>query len=205
MANMNEMTIGEFTNVFNYLLDNNMEICDEGGSPIAICIEGAAGIGKTSLVKQVADERNMTTCTLNLSQLEEVGDLVGFPQKEVMLQYKTKEGNTKTVWWPESNLSRVPANVTVTNNTRMGYAPPAWLPKEENENGTIMLVDDFTRANSLFMQAIMELINTASYISWKLPKKTFIVLTSNPDNGEFIRPFHYQYEPAQRDRGRLDA
>lgn len=35
------------------------------------------------------------------------------------------------------------------------------------------------------MQATMELINTASYISWKLPENTTVVLTSNPDNGEF--------------------
>ena len=35
------------------------------------------------------------------------------------------------------------------------------------------------------MQATMELINTASYISWKLPKNTTVVLTTNPDDGEF--------------------
>lgn len=91
----------------------------------------------------------------------------------------------KTLWWPENNLARVPANVTVTNNTRMSYAQPAWLPNEENPNGVILLLDDYTRANSLFMQATMELINTASYISWKLPYNTTICLTSNPDNGEF--------------------
>ena len=67
----------------------------------------------------------------------------------------------------------------------MGYAPPAWLPREENPNGCILLLDDYTRANSLFMQATMELINTAGYISWNLPKYTTICLTSNPDDGEF--------------------
>lgn len=40
-------------------------------------------------------------------------------------------------------------------------------------------------ANSLFMQACMELINTGKYISWKLPKYTNIVLTTNPDNGGY--------------------
>lgn len=44
---------------------------------------------------------------------------------------------------------------------------------------------DNKMANSLFMQATMELINTASYVSWKLPKYTSILLTSNPDSGEF--------------------
>lgn len=40
-------------------------------------------------------------------------------------------------------------------------------------------------ANSLFQQAIMELICTGKYISWKLPKYTNILLTSNFDNGSY--------------------
>ena len=185
MENMNEMTISEFTDVFNYLLDNNRELQEKGLTPIAIGIEGEAGIGKTSLVQQVAQKRGMTICKLNLSQLEEVGDLVGFPQKEVLLKWKTKEGGTKTIWWPENLLSKVPQNVQVTSTTRMGYAPPAWLPKEENPNGCLVVLDDYTRGNQLFMQATMELINEGKYISWSLPKNTSIILTTNPDDGSF--------------------
>lgn len=179
------MTISEFTDVFNYLLDNNKELQEKGLTPIAIGLEGQAGIGKTSLIQQVAEKRGMTLCKLNLSQLEEVGDLTGFPQKEVLLQWKTKEGQTKTKWWPENLLNKVPQNVTVTSNIRMGYATPSWLPREENPNGVILCLDDYTRANQLFMQATMELINEGKYISWSLPKYTSICLTSNPDDGEF--------------------
>lgn len=185
MNQLNEMTISEFTDVFNYLLDNNKRLQEEGNTPIAIGIEGAAGIGKTSLIQQVAEKRGMTLCKLNLAQLEEVGDLVGFPQKEVLLQWKTKDGTMKTKWWPENLLNRVPDGVTVTNNTRMGYATPAWLPREENPNGCILALDDYTRASQLFMQATMELINEGKYISWSLPKNTTICLTTNPDDGEF--------------------
>ena len=46
MANLNEMTISEFTGVFNYLLDNNKELCEKGQTPIAIGLEGEAGIGR---------------------------------------------------------------------------------------------------------------------------------------------------------------
>ena len=185
MANLNEMTISEFTGVFNYLLDNNRQLQEKGLTPIAIGLEGEAGIGKTSLIQQIAGKRGMTLCKLNLSQLEEVGDIVGFPMKEVLLQWKTKDGQVNTKWWPESMLSRVPAGVQVTSTTRMGYAPPAWLPKTENPNGTILVLDDYTRGNQLFMQATMELINEGKYISWSLPKNTTICLTTNPDDGEF--------------------
>ena len=182
---MNEMTISEFTEVFNYLLDNNKELQDKGLTPIAIGLEGEAGIGKTTLVEDIAKKRGMTFCKISLSQLEEVGDLCGLPVKEILLRWKTKDGEIKTKWWPESLLSKIPQNVQVTEQTRMGYATPAWLPREDNPNGTILLLDDYSRANQLFMQATMELINTAGYISWKLPKNTSVVLTSNPDNGEF--------------------
>ena len=74
MANLNEMTISEFTGVFNYLLDNNRQLQEKGLTPIAIGLEGEAGIGKTSLIQQVAENRGMTLCKLNLAQLEEVGD-----------------------------------------------------------------------------------------------------------------------------------
>ena len=185
MANLNEMSISEFTDVFNYLLDNNRKLEEEGLTPIAIGLEGEAGIGKTAICEEVAQKRGMTFCKISLSQLEEVGDLCGMPIKEVMLQWKTKDGEIKTRWWPESNLSKVPQGITITNNMRTSYASPAWLPREENKNGVIVLLDDFSRANPLFMQATMELINTASYIGWKLPKNTSIVLTSNPDDGSY--------------------
>ena len=111
--------------------------------------------------------------------------LVGFPQKEVLLQWKTKEGELKKRWWPENLVSKVPAGVQITSNTRMGYAPPAWLPSEENQNGTILVLDDFVRASSLFTQATMDLINECKYISWSLPKNTTICLTNNPDDGSY--------------------
>lgn len=197
MTNLNEMILSEFTEVFNYLLDNNKQLEEQGLTPIAIGIEGAAGIGKTSLIQQVAEKRGMTLCKLNLSQLEEVGDLVGFPQKEVLLQWKSKDGTIKTKWWPENLLSKVPPNVTVTSNTRMGYAVPSWLPQEENPNGCILCLDDYTRANALFMQATMELINEGKYISWSLPRNTTICLTTNPDDGEFSVQ---SLDPAQKTR-----
>ena len=74
MSNLNEMTISEFTDVLNYLLDNNRKLEEQGLTPIAIGLEGEAGLGKTSLVQQVAEKRGMTLCKINLGQLEEVGD-----------------------------------------------------------------------------------------------------------------------------------
>lgn len=37
-----------------------------------------------------------------------------------------------------------------------------------------------------FIQAVMELVDRQEYISWKLPKDWHIILTANPDNGEYL-------------------
>lgn len=185
MDNLNEMTLKEFSEIFKYLLENNKNLQNEGKTPVAIGLEGAAGIGKTSIIQEVADELGMTLCKLNLAQLEEVGDLTGFPIKEVKVIGVNENGEEFQRWYPENLLATVPSNMTITSNIRMGYATPSWLPSEENPNGTILLLDDYTRASQLFMQATMELINEGKYISWSLPSNTTIVLTSNPDDGEF--------------------
>ena len=181
----NEMTLNEFKEVFSYLLDNNKHLEDSNLRPIAVGVEGEAGIGKTSLIEDIAKERGMTLCKVNLAQLEEIGDLVGMPMKECEVAW-IENGQVKDKrWMPESQTKNLDLRLKLTGRVRMSYAPPAWLPVDENPNGTIVFLDDYTRANSMFMQATMEIINTASYISWKLPKYTSIVLSSNPDDGQF--------------------
>ena len=181
----NEMTLNEFKEVFSYLLDNNKHLENSNLRPIAVGVEGEAGIGKTTLIEDIAKERGMTLCKVNLAQLEEIGDLVGMPMKECEVAW-IENGQVKDKrWMPESQTKNLDLRLKLTGRVRMSYAPPAWLPVDENPNGTIVFLDDYTRANSMFMQATMEIINTASYISWKLPKYTSIVLSSNPDDGQF--------------------
>lgn len=179
------MTLNEFKEVFTYLLDNNKHLEDNNLRPIAVGVEGEAGIGKTSLIEAIAKERGMTICKINLAQLEEIGDLIGMPIKEYEVAW-IENGQIKDKrWMPENQTKNLDLRLKLTGRVRMSYAPPAWLPADENPNGTIVFLDDYTRANSMFMQATMEIINTASYISWKLPKYTSIVLSSNPDDGQF--------------------
>lgn len=70
----NELTLNEFKELFIYLLTNNKKLEDEGQRPIAIGVEGPPGIGKTSIIESIAQEKGITICKLNLAQLEEVGD-----------------------------------------------------------------------------------------------------------------------------------
>ena len=66
----------------------------------------------------------------------------------------------------------------------MDFAIPSWVPKEE-DGSNILMLDDYSRANPLILQATMELLDKGELGSWKLPPNTQIILTSNPDNGEY--------------------
>jgi hypothetical protein len=66
----------------------------------------------------------------------------------------------------------------------MSYCPPEWIANKER--GGILLLDDWNRADTRFIQALMELIDRQQYISWTLPKDWHIVLTANPDNGDYL-------------------
>ena len=186
---VNTITLDEFKDICNYLIDNNKRLVDEGKKPTAICLEGEAGIGKTESVMEIARSRDMTIVKLNLAEIEEPADMLGFPLKEYKLKVKQEDGSFKEEWVAHDLLDlylrSACEDFQLTGDVRMSYATPAWLPREENPNGTIIFLDDFSRANSIILACILELINTGKYISWKLPKYTQIILSSNPDNGMY--------------------
>ena len=189
----NTVSMDQVKNLVNYTIDNNLKLQEEGKTPIALSLEATAGIGKTSIVRQIAEERGMGFTKLNMAQLEEAGDLIGFPQVEYECQVaklvKDKDGNVKrqilpgTVWLNAKQMDTMDKNsFRQTGKTRMGYAKPSWVP-EYNENGNIVFLDDYVRANPQLLQACMDLILEQQYVSWSLPKKTTILLSNNPDDG----------------------
>ena len=188
MAVTNTVSMSKVKDILNYTIDNNIRLQEEGGMPIAIGLEAEPGIGKTSIVEQVAKDRNMSYVKVSLSQLEEAGDLAGYPLKEFecqLLTRKKKEDGTytvtvapKPVWVNEKqieNNNNPNIKYQQTGKTRMGYAKPMWVP-DYNENGILVNLDDFSRANQQLIQATMELILTQGYMTWKFPKKTSVVL-----------------------------
>jgi hypothetical protein len=169
----------ELRDVIIHFIENNKYLQEKNDKPVALGIEGDAGLGKTSLVRQVANELNLNFVKLNLSQLEDIGDLVGFPVRQFELE---KEG--KKEWIDEQMVeSHLNSGYKSTGKNRTTNCPPDWLAGQTE--GGILLLDDYSRANSRFMQATMELINEQTYGTWSLPKGWTIILTTNPDNGEY--------------------
>ena len=175
-----QLNIDELKAFLGHMVKNNQFIQAQGKVPVAVNIEGDAGLGKTSSLMQLAKEMNMAVIKLNLSQIEELGDLVGFPFKE--FEVENKEGAKK--WVQETLLETyVKGGFRPTSQSRMSHAAPEWI--QGQQEGGFLILDDYTRADQRFMQATMELIDRQEYISWKLPKNWHIVLTTNPDNGDY--------------------
>jgi hypothetical protein len=197
MATSNQ-NIKELKNFIEHTITNNRFLQSKGKMPKAVEVIGESGIGKTSAIIQAAEEHELSFVKLNLSQIEELGDLIGYPKQEYQV-YKTvtpedkahlnfttvQVGKKIAKWVDKITLPKYEkAGYIVTGQTRMGYSAPEWIANKKN--GGILLLDDWNRADVRFIQAIMEIIDRQEYISWKLPKDWHIILTANPDNGEYM-------------------
>lgn len=175
-----KLNVDELKAFLKHIVKNNQHIQKEGKVPVAVNIEGEAGLGKTSAIVQLAEELKMDVVKLNLSQIEELGDLVGFPYKEFLMQRE----DGKQQWVQESLMvTYIKNKYRPMNQSRMSHAAPEWI--QGKKEGGFLVLDDYTRADHRFMQATMELIDRQQYISWALPKDWHIVLTTNPDNGNY--------------------
>ena len=174
-----QLNTNELKDFLKHIVKNNKQIQEDGKIPVAVNIEGDAGLGKTSAIMQLGQELDMHVVKINLSQIEEIGDLVGFPVKEFQIQ--NKEG--KTTWITEPQISAATKKGYKVVAKRMSHAVPEWI--QGKDEGGFLVLDDYTRADHRFMQACMELIDRQTYISWTLPKNWHIVLTTNPDNGDY--------------------
>ena len=183
-----ELTLEEVKQHIEFMIDNNRKLQDRGFYPIAVNIEGEAGTGKTSIIDQIAKERDYNYISLSLSQISDPSDLVGFPIKEY---YVCKEVDDPTEckceWITAELLETYKENgYTLTSEIRMGYAIPAWLKTIDPTKPLILNLDDYSRASPAILQSCNEIICRQSYVSWSLPKYSTVVCTSNPENGTYL-------------------
>jgi hypothetical protein len=86
-----KLTLNEASDMLKHIISNNRFLQANGKKLNAVELQGVSGIGKTSLVLQVAKELGLEVVKVNLSQIEEIGDIVGFPLRQ--FQMCTKEDN----------------------------------------------------------------------------------------------------------------
>ena len=194
-VNLQELTVD-----IQHLVNNNRFLQSNGDKPSAMEIVGEPGIGKTSCMLQIAKDLNLDIVKINLSQIEEIGDLVGFPIKQFMMYKEMGKPVNPSLNYTSAQAPKTKKmaawvdDVAVDEYLKQGYkftgqkrtasCPPEWIANKKK--GGILLLDDWNRADMRFIQAVMELIDRQEYISWKLPKDWHIILTANPDNGDYM-------------------
>lgn len=61
--------------------------------------------------------------------------------------------------------------------------PPRWVPSSKGPG--ILMLDDFNRADDRILRGLMPLLQDGQLVSWVLPDQWRIVLTANPDSGDY--------------------
>jgi len=137
MATSNQ-NIKELKIFITHTITNNRYLQSKGKMPKAVEVIGESGIGKTSAIIQAAEEHELSFVKLNLSQIEELGDLIGYPKQEYQV-YKTvtpedkahlnfttaQVGKKIAKWVDKITLPKYEkAGYVVTGQTRMGYSAP---------------------------------------------------------------------------------
>ena len=145
---------GETYTLLTKIVKANDEIMKNGGNPISVSLIGERGIGKTTLCRDLANDLGRDLYKLNLAQLTEPSELIGYYSKE----YEVVNAKSESRWITENLLPKAAENgFRYSNKTRTVPCPPDWVTNlKEN---AILLLDDYSRSNSLFSQAVMELTN----------------------------------------------
>ncbi len=147
----------ELEGFIQHTLTTNEQVEAKGGRKTPVCIWGEHGIGKTQTVEGFAKKNGYKFAYIAPAQFEEMGDLLGMP--------KISDAS-------EANI-----------HERTQFVTPDWVPKEEGPG--ILLIDDVNRADDRILRGIMQLLQNYELISWKLPAKWHIILTANPDGGDY--------------------
>lgn len=119
---------------------------------------GYHGIGKTSLVEQIAKERNANLIVIRLGQLSDAGDLIG------LADFIRDENGTaiKTV-----------------------FAAPEMLPTTETGRETILFFDEINRAHKDLIQAIFQAVETGTQLGPHKLVNTKVIAAMNPPSGDY--------------------
>lgn len=174
------LNTNELKSFMDHIITSNRQLQAEGKNPVAVEVIGESGIGKTTSIYQIAEQHNLDLVKLNLAQIEELGDLVGFSTKEYYMikEVAVKQGETlnfssvnaadaissastgsskKVGQWVDAEAVKIFLNNgwQMTKKKRTAYLPPEWIAGKTK--GGILLLDDWNRADPRFIQAVMEL------------------------------------------------
>lgn len=140
-----------------YLMNLDRVEAGEGrGKTNALFVWGAPGIGKTEILKQVADKLDIIVIEFHLATIEPT-DFRGVPKVENMLGSNDPKD--------ERTVSKIPAVFPTDNGP--------------NDKGGIMFFDELNRAKQMVLSAALPLALNGAVGDYELPSKWIIVAAGN--------------------------
>ena len=97
--NYSNYSPNEIKELIKDIINANDILIEKGEIPISLSIEGEPGIGKTTVIRETVNELNRPLYKLNLAQLTEPSELIGYYAKE----FKLKKENSE-VWVTENMI-----------------------------------------------------------------------------------------------------
>lgn len=181
-----ELIPSQMKDVLRDLIRQNEVLAAQGKMPIAYNIEGAAGISKTSICKQIATEFDHHFVRLNVAELE-ASDIIGYPLVQYELCKKPKGDEEGECLWISEKLinNYLLLGYEATNESRMTFSKPEWIQGKEDKP-VLLLLDDYSRALPMVIQACMRILDEQHYASWSLPQGSTVVLTTNPGGNDYL-------------------
>lgn len=167
------LTPSQLPRLLEDLYEENKRLEAINAKKIVPNIQGKPGIGKTQIVKEFAQKKDLGLVMVTPDMLAEVGDLNGLP-----------------------DIERLKNNEAITT-----LRPPDWvysiIEKSKEKKACILLFDDHNRVDPQVVNAEMSVFQNHKIAGVTLPQGVFIILTSNPGGGEFMVT---EMDQAQKDR-----
>jgi len=194
---LKEYTIEEAQNILRSTIKSNIFNREKykTSKNTAIRFIGEHGIGKTEAMLQVCVEEGYAFKYLNLSEITEESSLYGFPRETYKIskieRTSLEDGTTKekkllkNIRVNELQLYLSEGWKQESQTSEMTYSIPQWVNELEKTPVSVLLMDEFSRAQNYISQAVMNLVLFGTFGTWKLPKGTQIVLLDNPATGDY--------------------
>ena len=140
------MIIKNFKKIYPHLMKANI-------SPI---LWGNAGIGKTSLAKQIVEENGYNFIYLTLAAVEDNSDLIG-----LLSPVKDENGN----------------------DVGVRHLKPDWFP---SSGKNVIFLDEFNRLPKTVLQSMLTFILDKKLHTHYLPEDTHFIMAANPPSDDYV-------------------
>ena len=133
--------------------------------PLSSILWGPTGIGKSSIVKQAAEELEYNLVDIRLSQREAV-DILGMPFTSHVTIKDSKTGEEKQIG-------------------TLDHYSPKWFVEALHKGKTILFLDELNRARPEVLQAVFELALDRRLNGQKLPDDVIVISACNPPDQRY--------------------